>query len=732
MIRCMGCMEEIPEGEEICRHCGYKQGTDVKEAYYLLPGKVVGGKYTIGKVLGYGGFGVTYIGWDGTLRRKVAVKEYLPSDFATRSYGTDLLTVFSGEATVQFEAGLNSFISEAKRLAKFNRIPEIVDIYDCFVENGTGYIIMEFLEGVTVKEMLKEQERIPVKEAHRIALAVLRGLSEVHKEGIIHRDIAPDNIFINKKGEVKILDFGAARYATAVQSRSLSVVLKPGYAPEEQYRSRGEQGPWTDVYAMGATLYRMITGIRPEEAIERMAEDNLKPPSALGIEIDQNMEVALMNSLNVKKEFRTQDAETFYKELGSEEKVEPIQTPDPVPEPTKIPGWMKWAGAAAGALACVCVLLIATGKISFTRKEIDSGEGVQALNEDECYVPNVSGMSYEEAEKALEEKNLTVVINGMNYSESIEKNKILSQDPADGAKAAVEETVYVIMSGGNQEVMMPDLTGMEYKEAEKLVKAQNLVLEKDGVTEEYNDFVEKGRVISQNIEAEERIGVKTEITLTVSLGSLSKETAVLTVPDLTGLTKEEALEKLAQLKEETGFTYTLGKVKKKYSAEVEKGKIISQGLTPGTEVRTNEPITLVISKGPEMVQVPDLVYKTREEAVKLLEEAGLTAQVQEEYSSKVSKGLVISQSQEGNSKAGKGSAITIVVSLGEEPQQTQQPTRAPQMQQPTQAPQAPQPTQAPQAPQPTQAPPDPQPGGGVIEDDGGGVIEDDGGGVIED
>ncbi len=733
MIRCMGCMEEIPEGEGICRHCGYQQGTDVKEAYYLLPGKVVGGKYMIGKVLGYGGFGVTYIGWDNTLRRKVAVKEYLPSDFATRSYGTELLTVFSGEATVQFEAGLNSFISEAKRLAKFNRIPEIVDIYDCFVENGTGYIIMEYLEGVTVKEMLKEQERIPVKEAHRIALAVLRGLSEVHKEGIIHRDIAPDNIFINKKGEVKLLDFGAARYATAVQSRSLSVVLKPGYAPEEQYRSRGEQGPWTDVYAMGATLYRMITGIRPEESIERMAEDNLKPPSALGVEIDPNMEVALMNSLNVKKEYRTQDAKTFYEELGSEEKVEPIPVPVQVQEATKIPGWMKWAGVAAGVLACACVILIATGKISFTKKEIDSGEGAQALNENERYVPNVSGMSYEEAEKVLEEKNLTVVINGMNYSESIEKNKILSQNPADGAKAAAEETIYVIMSGGNQEVMMPDLAGMEYEEAKSLVEAQNLLLKKDGVTEEYNDFVEKGRVVSQNIDPEERIAVQTEITLIVSLGSLSEETAVLTVPDLVGMTKEGALEKLAQLKEETGFTYSLGKVKKEHSTEVEKGKIISQGLEPGKKVRTNEPITLVISKGPQMVQVPDLLYKTKEEAVKLLEEAGLKAEVQEEYSSKVSKGLVVSQSQEGNSKAGKGTVITIVVSLGEAPQQTKQPTRAPQQTQAPQAPQAPQPTQVPQAPQPTQAPPpDPQPGGGVIEDDGGGVIEDDGGGVIED
>lgn len=141
MARCMGCMAEIADHEEVCPHCGYRKNTDVKEAYYLLPGKTVGKKYMVGKVLGYGGFGVTYIGWDTVLNRKIAIKEYLPSDFATRSYGTEALTVFSGEATVQFEAGLNSFIAEAKRLARFNRIPEIVDIYDCFMEKDRKSVV---------------------------------------------------------------------------------------------------------------------------------------------------------------------------------------------------------------------------------------------------------------------------------------------------------------------------------------------------------------------------------------------------------------------------------------------------------------------------------------------------------------------------------------------------------------------------------------------------------------
>lgn len=666
MERCMGCMEEIREDAQVCPCCGYVRNTDVKEAYYLLPGQMVGEKYIAGRVLGYGGFGVTYLGWDTVLKRKVAVKEYLPSDFATRSYGTKMLTVFSGEAADQFEAGLNSFISEAKRLAKFNRIPQIVDIYDCFMENGTGYIIMEYLEGQTVKELLKEKQKLPAEEAKQIVMEVLKGLSEVHKEGIIHRDIAPDNIFITKNNEVKILDFGAARYATAVQSRSLSVILKPGYAPEEQYRSRGEQGPWTDVYALGATCYRMITGIRPEEAIERLAEDHVKPPSELGVSIDSNMENALMNSLNIRREYRIPDAESFYNALNSKAEVARVTEETAESKDMGMPLWQKISVAAAAAFACVFLVLVAAGKIRFGQRGIESGKSVPVLAEGESYMPDISGMSYEDAEAALKEKNVHVVINGMNYSESIEKNRILSQKPKNGEKIRREDTVYVIMSGGNQEVMMPDLSGMEYEEAARLLKAQNLVL-KEEVSEEYSDLIEKGRVMEQSVAAEERIGVLTEIALTVSLGSLSEETAELTVPDLRGLTRKEAMKELEKLKEETGFTYALGDVQKEHSAEVEKNRIISQSLEPGTKARTNEPISLVISLGPEMVQVPDLLYASREDAVKRLEDVGLTAEIREDYSSQVQKDLVISQNPDADSQAAKGSTVTIVISLGAKP-----------------------------------------------------------------
>ena len=319
MKLCMGCMEQIDDQLKVCPYCGYIEVAGVEEAYYLVPGTMLQGRYMLGKVLGYGGFGITYIGYDRTLQKKVAVKEFFPSDYATRRFGAKEILVYSGDAYEQFQIGLNSFINEARRLAIFINFAEIVDIFDCFKENGTGYIVMEYLKGHTVKELLKERKMMPYVEAESIILHVLDGLQIVHKAGIIHRDIAPDNIFITYDGTVKLLDFGASRSAISVYSKSLSVILKPGYAPEEQYRTHGEQGPWTDVYGTGATFYRMLTGICPLEALERMVEDDLKKPSELGVKISPEKEKILLKSLEVRKENRFQNANEFKEALLSAE-----------------------------------------------------------------------------------------------------------------------------------------------------------------------------------------------------------------------------------------------------------------------------------------------------------------------------------------------------------------------------------------------------------------------------
>jgi serine/threonine protein kinase len=304
-------MEEFREGARSCPHCGHPVVAGPLEGSALPEGSILAGRYIIGRVLGTGGFGITYLGYDGALGRKVAIKEYLPSDFAARPLGSSRLSVFSGDAATYFKRGLASFLDEARRLATFAREGNIVAVHDTLEANNTAYIVMEYLEGRTLKELLREKGKLNFSEAMSIITPVLDALSAVHGAGIIHRDVAPDNIFIRTDGSVTLIDFGAARAFAQNANRSMTVVLKPGYAPIEQYLSKGSQGPWTDVYATAATLYRMLTGTVPEESIQRSRKDGLTLPSRLGVNLPPAAEAALMTALAVEPEQRTRDIATL-------------------------------------------------------------------------------------------------------------------------------------------------------------------------------------------------------------------------------------------------------------------------------------------------------------------------------------------------------------------------------------------------------------------------------------
>lgn len=235
-----------------------------------------------------------------------------------------------------------AWISSLKRadLAKFVNHPGIVSVRDYFKENNTAYLVMLYLEGITLKEYLEKRGgKIDYATALKIMMPVMDALRELHKIDMLHRDISPDNIYITGEGQVKLLDFGAARYAMGEHSRSLSVVLKPGYAPEEQYRSKGKQGPWTDIYAVGATLYKAITGTLPPEALDRLDEDTLELPSQNGIRIIPRAEQALLKAMSVRAGGRFQDMETFQQALMEENTVEDagLQEPEPESEPVSGP-----------------------------------------------------------------------------------------------------------------------------------------------------------------------------------------------------------------------------------------------------------------------------------------------------------------------------------------------------------------------------------------------------------
>jgi serine/threonine protein kinase len=298
-----------------CEICGHLFNENVP-AHHLLPGTILNGKFYVGEALGEGGFGITYIGRDINLDIKVAIKEYYPSGYVNRSntLSSDVNNSVTEGRKNFFIKGRERFLNEARILAKFSGEAGIVGVRDFFEENNTAYIVMEFLDGITLKNFIKENGTLTAEQTVKLLMPVMISLKKVHSQNLIHRDISPDNIMI-VGDQVKLLDFGAARNVAAAENKSLSVMLKPGYAPEEQYRSKGNQGPWTDIYALCATMYKCITGITPDDATQRVFSDEVKTPSALGLKITSDIEKAIMRGISVHQSDRFQSIDALIRGL---------------------------------------------------------------------------------------------------------------------------------------------------------------------------------------------------------------------------------------------------------------------------------------------------------------------------------------------------------------------------------------------------------------------------------
>ena len=313
---------ENPQGKGPCPYCGFDlEENAAKYPVALRAGTILNGRYIVGRVLGQGGFGITYLAWDQKLAARVAVKEYMPGELATR-IGTTV-SVMTAARNDDFTYGAERFNEEARTLAKFMGQPGIAGVTDFFDENDTSYFVMDYIEGISFKSYIANAGgKISVEEALDVMIPVLRALTAVHAEGFIHRDVTPDNIYITKDGNVKLLDFGSARYSLGDKSKSLDVILKVGYAPKEQYIRRGRQGPYTDVYSCAACLYAAITGYLPPESLERLDHDELVPPSQAGAELPLYLERAILKGLAVQPEDRFQTAGEFLEALESQRVVE--------------------------------------------------------------------------------------------------------------------------------------------------------------------------------------------------------------------------------------------------------------------------------------------------------------------------------------------------------------------------------------------------------------------------
>ncbi|MBP3238618.1 MAG: InlB B-repeat-containing protein [Lachnospiraceae bacterium] len=658
--RCMGCMKIINDDSNICPHCGYLQSSIETESVNMKPGTLFHDRYIIGKTIGSGAFGITYLAWDGKLEQRVAIKEYLPSDFSTRAAGQTTVTVYGGDKSEQFNAGRMKFIEEARKLSKFQNEEGIVKFFDSFEENGTAYIVMEYLEGMTLKEYLKQKGRIQEDDAVELLRPVMKSLVAVHGAGILHRDIAPDNIFITTRGELKLIDFGAARFATTTHSRSLTVVIKPGFSPEEQYRSTSDQGTYTDVYSLAATLYSMVTGVKPPDALvrrtkcEKDKKDILEAPHKYVKDISVGREIAILNAMNVQAEDRTQDIGTFIDELDADPPAKRKYGKIKKLDLYTWPKWLKVSIVAVLAALAVFGVLLLTGVIRFKSNYSDK----VVVPDNMTVVPDIEGEQSNKAIKQIEDEKLIAVATGNVISQYVEAGKIVFQNPSAGSYLEINGKIEIIVSSGKGEVIevedgkatVPYVIWDTKDDAIEKLEISGLGM--PNINETYDENVAKGLVISQSVEAYEKVDEGTVIDLVISLGPKPFK-----MPDVVGKTEAEAEKMLLDA--------GLGVIKEyKESNTVKEGNVSEQSVKAGNEVTRGDKITITVATKAATVTVENVVGKNRDEAKKILEKSGFVVSETEKNDNDAAKDTVISQTPAGETEQLPGTTITLIISKG--------------------------------------------------------------------
>lgn len=617
---CYGCMKKIEGGHTgRCPDCGYDPNEAVDTAVYLKPGTVLNDKYLVGKALGYGGFGITYVGWDRNLSRKVCIKEYFPRNLSRRvSLEQSTVTVEEREQIDRFQTGLRQFLEEARSLANLANVKGIVKIHSFFEANHTGYIIMEYLEGQDVKGILKaEGGKFAYEKAEYIILTVLHTLNEIHKKNVLHRDIAPDNIFVTTEGVIKLIDFGAAKHAAAQANTNAEILLKEGYAPLEQYRRDTRQGTYTDIYAVAALFYRLLTGKKPPSARSRFKQDTLLSISQMGVQVPDYAEMAIMTSLSLQPQHRLQTAYEFMEALGGADFV-PRYEPDwvlPVEEQKNrrgLPGLLeKFGGASIGVKAAVFLCLLAAaggGVYGIVRLASGGSVKVGAAGEGTATVSQLEGRAFTDVKEELEQMGIadikvTYILDGAP------KDTVIAQSKAAGSivDTAQDGTMELTVSGGSQFVTLGNYIQKSLDEAKKAVEADHVPY---AVSEICSDDQPKGTVYDQSAAPGEVFDVTAgKVTLSVSRGKKSDFDR--TIPDFSGKTVEQAKKMLDELGLSAGLFSVKTEKEAGYNDTVREGNVSRQSIEAGQKVNLVDlevhakTITLYTSRGAEPEPEPE-------------------------------------------------------------------------------------------------------------------------------
>ena len=394
--RCFNCMNELSESVKTCPKCGFDNSRPNQPAQALPCGTILHGRYLIGRMLGQGGFGITYIGYDYTLETPVCIKEFFPSGGAMRDpYGNSKVYWSSDSTGAAMKLRRETFVKEAQKAAKVRSLASVVNVWDVFYENETAYIVMEYIKGITVKDyLIKRGTVMDAGECFELLGPVIRDLQGVHEKGIVHRDISPDNLMIDEDGKVKLLDLGAAKDLSKGTGQSSALVAKKGFSPPEQYATSMNIGPWTDVYAMCATIYWCMTGKMIPEAMERMIDDTLSYPESIPVSIAS----VLKRGLAVRSRDRIQDMKELEAVLVG--KIKPPKGPDKnlldsIRETTN--GERRFPVKIFCGIAAIVILAVVLSNISKISQNAGGGGTTQEATTD----------NYESEKEQNEEENET-------------------------------------------------------------------------------------------------------------------------------------------------------------------------------------------------------------------------------------------------------------------------------------------------------------------------------------
>ena len=340
---CINCFMPIG-GASVCPYCGFEPEKARKYTGVLPAFSILRDRYLIGRVLGKGGFGITYLArdfsrQDNDPRKIVAVKEYMPAEFSSRGSDTQSITPFADEKSrFVFRHGKEKFVEEARTLAQLRNDPIVVDILDYFEQNNTAYLVMEYLDGADLKHRAKQTGgTLDPVFAKNVFVTVASSLIEIHRKGILHRDLSPDNIVVTNDGRIKLIDFGAARSFVSSENKGMSILLKPGFAPPEQYEKKGSHGPWCDVYALCATFYHLVSGKPLVDALFRARGEKQPSLKELGVAVSQKTSDVIEKGMALDYRERYQDFGQLLNDIDIDYAPQPKPQPGPQPQPQPQP-----------------------------------------------------------------------------------------------------------------------------------------------------------------------------------------------------------------------------------------------------------------------------------------------------------------------------------------------------------------------------------------------------------